>query len=127
MGIKRSLGSSPLDDGPCDGSAFRFVSGGEGGHERSDTIFDHYNSQGSLSLASSFSKKVVAGENTECSNNHKPEKKIASYYLEIETITQLKAFADKNNTSYSAIVEKAIQRLLAESDILGLKESFISF
>lgn len=41
------------------------------------------------------------------------EKKIASYYINVETLADLKSFADQNKLSYSSVVEQALRKHLA--------------
>lgn len=44
------------------------------------------------------------------------EKKIASYYINVETLAQLKSFADQNKLSYSSVVEQALRKHLASME-----------
>lgn len=44
------------------------------------------------------------------------DKKIASYYINIETLAQLKSFADQNKLSYSSVVEQALRKYLASME-----------
>lgn len=44
------------------------------------------------------------------------EKKIASYYINVETLALLKTFADQNKISYSSVVEQALRKHLASTE-----------
>jgi hypothetical protein len=44
------------------------------------------------------------------------EKKIASYYINVETLADLKLFADQNKLSYSSVVELALRKHLASME-----------
>lgn len=114
MGIKKSLGYSPLGEPKSDESQFNFVADrNPPGAKNVTSIFKHADTSGSMRLASSFSEKVIKkaeeAEKRAESEQNRPEKKVASYYLEKDTLGRLKQFADQREVSYSSVVEKAIQ------------------
>lgn len=112
MGIKKSLGYSPLSEPRSDESEFDFVADRKpAGAKNVTSIFKEADRSNGLKLASSFAEKVKnQGEKKQ--EKDRPEKKVASYYLEKETIIRLKKCADKFEVSYSSIVEHAIQKHL---------------
>ncbi len=118
MGIKKSLGYSPLGEPRSDDSQFNFVADRKpAGSENVTSIFKDADTSGGMKLASSFSEKVIKRAEAEAKNESKaeadrPEKKVASYYLEKETLNKLKQWADIHNVSYSSVVEQAIQNHL---------------
>lgn len=114
MGIKSSLGFSPLGAAQRETSEFSYVGDQNPRSGRSDSIFDDYKSSTNLSLANSFSEKMKAQRTAIESDEERPEKKVASYYLEVETLNKLKEWADAKNASYSSVVEKAIRAHLAD-------------
>lgn len=114
MGFNRSLGHSPLDSG--DESEFSYVGDQKPRTGRSDSIFDDYQASNDFTLANSFSDKMKAQQSDSTETEDRPEKKVASYYLEVETLTKLKEWADTNNASYSSVVEQAIQAYLTRAD-----------
>jgi len=110
MGFKRSLGFSPLGSVKSEESEFSYVGDERPRSGRSDSIFDDYKSSSNLSLASSFSEKMKAQKRAEeLEKEIRPEKKVASYYLEVETLERLKQWADEKKASYSSVVEAAIR------------------
>jgi hypothetical protein len=114
MGLKKSLGYSPLGEPKSDDSQFNFVADRKpAGAENVTSIFKEADRSGGMKLASSFSEKVMKkAEEDEC----RPEKKVASYYLEKETLKRLKLWAENQNVSYSSVVEQAIQKHLVSVD-----------
>lgn len=61
-----------------------------------------------------ISKHLVERDVPEPAEEEAPKKKVASYYLEVDLIDRLKAFSDKFNRSYSAVVTEAIERLISK-------------
>lgn len=117
MGITKSLGYSPLGEPKSDDSQFDFVADrNPPGAKKVTSIFKDADSSGGMRLASSFSEKVIkkAEEAEKSAKDHqdRPEKKIASYYLEKEMLVRLKSYADEKNISYSSVVEQAIRKFL---------------
>lgn len=112
MGIKKSLGYSPLGGPRSDESEFDFVADRKpAGAENVTSIFKEAERSNGLKLASSFAEKVkTQAEHKQ--EEDRPEKKVASYYLEKETIVRLKKCADNSGVSYSSIVEHAIKKHL---------------
>lgn len=116
MGIKKSLGYSPLGGPRSDESEFDFVADRKpAGAENVTSIFKEADRSNGLKLASSFSEKMKKKAEAELEED-RPEKKVASYYLEKETLHKLKQWADMNNVSYSSVVEVAIQNHLISLD-----------
>ena len=119
MGIKKSLGYSPLGEPKSDDSQFDFVADRKPpGAENVTSIFKDADRAGGMRLASSFSEKMIkkaqeAADAKAEAVGDRPEKKVASYYLEKDTLAQLKQYAKEHNVSYSSIVEQAIQNHLA--------------
>ena len=119
MGIKKSLGYSPLGEPKIDDSQFDFVADRKPpGAENVTSIFKDADSAGGMRLASSFSEKMIkkaqeAADAKAEAVEDRPEKKVASYYLKKETLIQLKRYANHHNVTYSSIVEQAIQNHLA--------------
>lgn len=112
MGIKKSLGYSPLGGPRGDESEFDFVADRKpAGAENVTSIFKEADRSNGLKLASSFAEKVK-NQVEQKQEEDRPEKKVASYYLEKETIIRLKKWADSFGVSYSSIVERAIQKHL---------------
>jgi len=116
MGLKRSLGYSPINSFGDDSSEFSYVGDNRPRSGRKDSIFDDYQASSCMSLASSFTEKMKAqkAEFDEAQEKDRPEKKIASYYLEIDTLNKLKEWADTTKASYSSVVESAIRAHLAQ-------------
>jgi len=117
MGIKKSLGYSPLGEPGGDDSQFNFVADRKpAGAVNVTSIFKDADTSGGMHLASSFSEKVIKkaeeAEKRAGAEKDPPEKKVASYYLEKETLSRLRSYADKHEVSYSSIVETAIRRHL---------------
>lgn len=114
MRIKRSLGSSPLDAGDDEDSIFDYVADSQNSTGRSDSIFQDYAAGDHLTLASSFSDKVMAKERDKkgAENQDLTVKKVASYYLELSTIKRLKSYATNKQKSYSSVVECALKEYL---------------
>ena len=109
MGIRRSLGYSPLGEPESDESQFNFVADRKpAGAANVTSIFKDADTEGSMALATSFSEKVIK-QAAEEEAEQRPEKKVASYYLELETVKRLKSWADKKKVSYSSVVEQALQ------------------
>lgn len=119
MGIKKSLGYSPLGEPKSDDSEFDFVADRKPpGAKNVTSIFKDADRASGMRLASSFSEKVIEKAKKEAdaeakAEQERPEKKVASYYLEKETLIRLKQYADDHKVSYSSIVEQAIQKHLA--------------
>lgn len=112
MGIKKSLGYSPLGGPRSDESEFDFVADRKpAGAENVTSIFKEADRSNGLKLASSFAEKMKKQVEPKPDEN-RTEKKVASYYLEKETIVRLKKWADTFEVSYSSIVEHAIQKHL---------------
>ncbi len=117
MGIKKSLGYSPLGEPKGDDSQFNFVADRKpAGAGNITSIFKDADPSGGMRLASSFSEKMLkkaeeAEKRAEAEKNP-PEKKVASYYLEKDTLNQLRSYADKHDVSYSSVVEMAIRKHL---------------
>lgn len=114
MGIKSSLGYSPLGEPKSDDSQFDFVADRKPpGAEKVTSIFKDTDDSRGMWLATSFSEKVIKKAKEEESNaeteENRPEKKVASYYLEKETLKKLKLYADQHEVSYSSVVEEAIR------------------
>lgn len=116
MSFKQGLGFSSIDPTDSDEDEFSYVGDNRPRSGRSDSIFSDYESSSNLSLASSFSEKMKAQRAAEKFEEERPEKKVASYYLELETISRLKKWADTANASYSSVVEQAIQAHLVNMD-----------
>lgn len=117
MGIKSSLGYSPLGEPRSDDSQFDFVADRKPpGAENVTSIFKDTDDSRGMWLATSFSEKVIKKAKEEEARaeeyDNRPEKKVASYYLEKETLTQLKKYADQHEVSYSSVVEQAIREHL---------------
>jgi len=114
MRIKRSLGSSPLDTVEDEDSIFDYVADARQGTGRSDSIFQDYAAGEHLTLASSFTDKVIAKkrETKDTENQKSTVKKVASYYLELTTIKRMKTYASNNQKSYSSVVERALKEYL---------------
>ena len=118
MGIKKSLGYSPLGEPKSDDSQFDFVADRKPpGAKNVTSIFKDADRAGCMRLASSFSEKVIKKAQEEADAKaeaveDRPEKKVASYYLEKDTLARLRSYADKHEVSYSSIVETAIRRHL---------------
>lgn len=116
MGIKKSLGYSPLGEPKSDDSQFNFVADRKpAGAEKVTSIFTDAERSGGMKLASSFSEKVKRTAEIE-DEDDRPEKKVASYYLEKETLNKLKQWADKYKISYSSVVEQAIKSHLTSAE-----------
>jgi predicted HicB family RNase H-like nuclease len=115
MGLKKSLGYSPLGEPKSDDSQFNFVADRKpAGAENVTSIFKEADDRpGGMKLANSFSEKVMSKAEE---NERRPEKKVASYYLEKETLKRLKLWAENQNVSYSSVVEQAIQKHLVSVD-----------
>ncbi|REL33652.1 hypothetical protein DYD21_09595 [Rhodohalobacter sp. SW132] len=111
MGLKRSLGFSPIDSLGDEKSEFSYVGDNRPRSGRSDSIFSDYQNDSSMSLANSFTEKMKAqkAQQENLEEQDRPEKKVASYYLEVETLNKLKEWADSAKASYSSVVEAAIQ------------------
>lgn len=117
MGFKQSLGFSPIGEADIESDEFSYVGDERPRSGRTDSIFsDYQSSSNNLTLASSFSEKMKAKRVAELSEEIRPEKKVASYYLELETIHRLKRLADSTDSSYSSVVEQAIQSHLEKID-----------
>lgn len=118
MGIKKSLGYSPLGEPKTDDSQFDFVADRKPpGAKKVSPIFRDAERAGGMRLASSFSEKMIKkaqeAEDAKAETaEDRPEKKVASYYLEKDTLKRLKKYADEHKVSYSSIVELAIQNHL---------------
>lgn len=110
MGIRKSLGYSPLGEPESDESQFNFVADRKpAGAANVTSLFKDAEENGSnMKLASSFSEKVIKRAAQEEAQD-RPEKKVASYYLELETVKRLKLWAEKKKVSYSSVVEEALQ------------------
>lgn len=111
MGLRKSLGYSPIGGPASDVSEFDFVADSKpDGATEENTIFKEAGNTYGLSLAESFAEKMIskAREKVE----EKPEKKVASYYLEVKTIELLKEAANKMGVSYSSLVESALKAQL---------------
>lgn len=119
MGIKKSLGYSPLGEPKSDDSQFDFVADRKPpGAKNVTSLFKDAERAGGMRLASSFSEKMIKkaqeAENAKAeAEEDRPEKKVASYYLEKETLKNLKKYADEHKVSYSSIVEMAIRNHLS--------------
>lgn len=61
-----------------------------------------------------ISKHIVERDVPEPEEEEAPKKKVASYYLEVDLIDRLKAFSDKFNRSYSAVVTDAIEKYISK-------------
>ncbi|CAN5253022.1 hypothetical protein BH23BAC3_BH23BAC3_03700 [soil metagenome] len=109
MGFKQSLGFTPLDDTSSDESDFSYVGNQKTRTGRTDSIFDDYEAKDSFSLVDSFSEKMKAQRAEAIEAEDRAEKKIASYYLEVDTLNKIKEWAEATKASYSSIVEKALQ------------------
>jgi|AntRauTorcE11898_2_1112593.scaffolds.fasta_scaffold09830_2 hypothetical protein len=110
MGIKKSLGYSPLGEPKSDDSQFNFVADRKpAGAENVSSVFKEADRSGCMKLASSFSEKVIKKAEED---ENRPKKKVASYYLEIETLQRLKLWAEKHEVSYSSVVEESIRKHL---------------
>lgn len=118
MGIKKSLGYSPLGEPRTENSQFNFVADRKpAGADKVTSIFKDAKRSGGMKLASSFSDKMKRKAEIEAeTEEYRPEKKVASYYLEIETLHKLKQWADMHKVSYSSVVEMAIQNHLVSFD-----------
>lgn len=112
MGFKQSLGFTPLGDTSSDESDFSYVGEQKTRTGRTDSIFDDYEAQDSFFLVDSFSEKMKALRAEAIAAENRPEKKIASYYLEVETLIKIKQWAEATKSTYSSIVEKALQAQL---------------
>lgn len=121
MGIKKSMGYSPLGEPRTENSRFNFVADRKpAGADKVTSIFKDAERSGGMKLASSFSDKVkrkAAIEAEAEAEEQRPEKKVASYYLEKGTLKKLKQWADMHKVSYSSVVEQAIQNHLLSVDI----------
>lgn len=117
MSFKHSLGYDPLDSTSDDNSEFDYVGRENPVNGRTDSIFDDYEAKNCYSLVDSFSEKMKALRAEAMEEKEKPEKKVASYYLEVETLKKLKEWADATKASYSSIVEQAIRMHLANSNV----------
>lgn len=115
MGFKQSLGFTPLGETSSDESEFSYVGDQTARTGRTDSIFDDYEATGNFSLVDSFSDKVKARRAEALEDENKPNKKAASYYLEVETVNKIKEWAEAAKVSYSSIVEQAIQAHLTKS------------
>lgn len=119
MNIKKGLVYSPLNEPKIDDSQFDFVKDRKPvGGEKATSIFKDIDRSVEMELRCSFPEAVKkkAREETEVkakAEKKPPEKKITSYYLEKNTLTQLKQYADEQNKSYSSVVEMAIKNYLA--------------
>lgn len=112
MGIRKSLGYSPLGEPESDESQFNFVADRKpAGAAKVTSIFKDAETDSNMTLATSFSEKVIKNASEE-EAQHRPEKKVASYYLELDTVKRLKSWANKKKVSYSSIVEQALQKHL---------------
>lgn len=118
MGIKKSLGYSPLGEPKTENSQFNFVADRKpAGANKVTSIFKDAERSGGMMLASSFSDKMKRKAAIEAeSEEDRPEKKVASYYLEKDTLKKLKQWADIHKVSYSSVVEQAIQNHLLSFD-----------
>jgi len=116
MSFKHSFGYDPLDSTSGDNSEFDYVGKANPVNGRTDSIFDDYEAKDNYSLVDSFTEKMKALRAEALDDEDKPEKKIASYYLEVETLKKLKEWADATKASYSSIVEQAIRSHLASTN-----------
>ncbi len=108
------MGFLPLGAVESEKSEFSYVGDERPRSGRSDSIFDDYKSSSNLTLASSFSEKMKAQKLAEQSESEIiPEKKVASYYLEVETLERMKEWADEKKATYSSVVEAAIRSHLS--------------
>jgi len=114
MGFKKSLGFSPLGFGSSGESELDFVGAEQKGtgNGSSGSVYDDLKAtaQNNFTFASSFSDKVKKKAEE---HEDTPEKKVASYYLEKETLRKLKQWADEKKMTYSSVVEQAIRTHLA--------------
>lgn len=108
MGIKKSLGYSPIGSQVNDDSSFNFIPDRRVEESR-NYIMDSKKNDKEMSLAGSFAKKVKEKSRE---TDSRPEKKVVSYYLEVSTIKKLKKIADAREVSYSSIVDQAICQFL---------------
>jgi len=113
MSFKHSLGYDPLDNTSSDNSEFDYVGKPNTAGGRTDSIFDDYKPESSFSLVDSFSEKMKAMHAAAMDDKDRPEKRIASYYLEVDTLLKLKEWANDTKATYSSIVEQAIRSHLA--------------
>jgi hypothetical protein len=116
MSFKHSLGYDPLESTSGDNSEFDYVGRDNPPNGRTDSIFDDYEAKSSFSLVDSFTEKMKALRAEAMQEEEKPEKKVASYYLEVETLKKLKEWADATKASYSSVVEQAIRSHLANTN-----------
>lgn len=115
MGLKKSLGYSPIGGPASDVSEFDFVADrNPAGPTEQNSIFDEAGKGSGLTLARSFSEKMIrqAAEAKQERVEDRPEKKVASYYLEVQTISRLKRKSDELGVSYSSLVESALKHYL---------------
>lgn len=96
MNKKKSLGSSPIGYSSLGSTSYHFIRD-LGRSNKDDT-------QTGVAAASNG-----GGSYSGLGGDDQAEKKIVSYYLEIELIKRLKLLADEQGTYYSSVVSEALE------------------
>lgn len=137
MGKKKSLGSSPIGFSSVGSNSYKFIrdlgvsspirrTRNETPGEDTAKGSENYQSEShkgvvtASDLGSSQRNRRVDFKQEDSGNSHSdqnskkdqkkpPEKKIVSYYLELELIERLKSLADAEGSYYSAVVSQAIE------------------
>lgn len=122
---KKSLGHFPFQEHKVDESEYSFIPDINGGERRKSLREVNTQPQGfnlnrelkkfhgETKSDEEISKHLVERDVPEPVEDEQPKKKVASYYLEVDLIDRLKAFSEKFNRSYSAVVTEAIERLIS--------------
>lgn len=123
---KKSLGHFPFQKHKVDESEFSFIpdiNGGETRESHREVKQDTYEGfnlnqelreiNGESKSEEEISKHLVERDVPEPVEEEVAKKKVASYYLEVDLIDRLKAFSDKVNRSYSAVVTEAIEKFIS--------------
>ncbi len=122
MSSKKSLGSSPIGFSGLSQNSYRFIR--DLGISKKNSQKDGSGAAGKVTnlkplqhRAEKRSKADPPATVRKRSEHEPTEKKIVSYYLEIDLINQLKELADNRGEYYSSVVSKALQSWIDLHDI----------
>lgn len=107
MSKKKSLGSSPIGYSAIGTSTSTFHFIPELDVEEREEPSASYSASTSHSSEGDYQKRTYRSRPAD--RDEEPEKKIASYYIEVNLINRLKTMADEEGTYYSTLVGEAIE------------------
>lgn len=109
MNKKKSLGSSPIGYSSLGDNSYHFIRDLGVSPQNELVQSDSVSSATAGYFESNDHKNQGNGSDSDQGGNEKTEKKIVSYYLELELIDRLKNLADDQGSFYSSVVSKAIE------------------